>query len=243
MAHIEDVLLCAIAQEGKPYILGAEASKLDPDPPAFDCSELVQYACDRAGVNPPMPDGAFWQYKHCLNNGNLIDVPTGITTRGALLFRVTRLHPSAFDDVPHVVFSAGDGMTVEARGHAWGIGSWAAPGRFQAAGLIPGVDYSAGHDPLPAPVAPTLKEDDMAVRFIKAKDPIDAHHNVDTVYVMAADLTGPYTPAPDEAWLVDAAGRLKGRIVPPPDDAEIITIKGVTVEVVSGDFLRPLVAR
>lgn len=143
MTHIEDVLLFAIAQEGKPYLMGAEADAADPDPPMFDCSELVQWACARAEVVPVMPDGAFWQYRHCAQAGTLISVDEGIDTRGALLFRVVSAGPpSHFDDVPHVAMSAGDGMTVEARGHAWGIGSWGSPGRFQAAALIPGVDYS-----------------------------------------------------------------------------------------------------
>lgn len=146
--HIEDLLLEAIAQEGKTYILGAEADAADPDPPAFDCSELVQYAADRTGVEPRIPDGAYWQYRTCLIAGNLISVADGIATRGALLFRVTRNPPTHFDDVPHVAWSLGDGTTVEARGRAWGVGSWAAAGRFQAAGIIPGVDYSPGHGQL-----------------------------------------------------------------------------------------------
>lgn len=151
---IEEVLLYAIAQEGKRYILGAEADAADPDPPAFDCSELVQYACDRAGVDPRIPDGAYWQYRTCLLAGTLIPVPDGIATRGALLFRVTRNLPSRFDDVPHVAWSAGDGMTVEARGSAWGVGSWAAAGRFQAAGIIPGIDYTPGQERWPEVLDP-----------------------------------------------------------------------------------------
>lgn len=40
----------AEAQVGKPYILGAEASPRDPDPPAFDCSELVEWLYARSGT-------------------------------------------------------------------------------------------------------------------------------------------------------------------------------------------------
>lgn len=159
MPHIEDLLLIAIAQEGKTYLLGAEADAADPDPPKFDCSELVQYMCNRAEVVPVMPDGAFWQYRHCAQNNKLISVDQAIATRGALLFRETKSPPSKFDDVPHVAISLGDGMTVEARGRAWGVGSWGAAHRFQAAGLIPGVDYTPGHGQLPPPLPPQEKND------------------------------------------------------------------------------------
>lgn len=140
-------MLWAVAQEGKPYVMGAEADAADPDPPKFDCSELVQWAAARAGGE--IADGAFWQYETCRKAGTLIPVPQGIDTRGALLFRATTGRPARFDDVPHVAISAGDGLTVEARGRAWGVGAWGAAGRFQFAGLIPGFDYSP-RVPLPA---------------------------------------------------------------------------------------------
>ena len=46
----------AQAQAGDPYVYGAEANLADPNPKAFDCSELTQWAAKRAGVT--IPDGA-----------------------------------------------------------------------------------------------------------------------------------------------------------------------------------------
>jgi len=46
-------------QVGKPYVFGAEAAPNDPDPPAFDCSELVEWSCARVGV--VFPDGTWNQ--------------------------------------------------------------------------------------------------------------------------------------------------------------------------------------
>ena len=50
-------------QVGKPYVFGAEAAPNDPDPPAFDCSELVEWACARVGV--AFPDGTWNQIAAC----------------------------------------------------------------------------------------------------------------------------------------------------------------------------------
>src|SRR2546429_593882 len=40
----------ALEETGKRYVFGASASPTDPNPAAFDCSELVQWAAERKGV-------------------------------------------------------------------------------------------------------------------------------------------------------------------------------------------------
>lgn len=156
MPDIEAVLLWAISQTGKPYVLGAEWTPGEPPPEAEDCSELVQNACDDAGVTPAMPDGAYYQWRHCVNHGTVLgSIREGVDTRGALLFVEDPLAPTTFDTIPHVAISLGDGTTVEARGRAWGVGSFTAAGRFQHAARIPGVDYT------PRPTWPADEEDPM----------------------------------------------------------------------------------
>lgn len=138
---LERFIAEALDDKGKPYVFGAETSPLDPDPAAFDCSELVEHSAARAGITPKVPDGAFYQWRHSTNAGLAIPVAEGIRTRGALLF---------FGDgtgtgrqaITHVAISLGDGTTIEARGKAWGVGVWSAERGFDYAGRIPGLDYS-----------------------------------------------------------------------------------------------------
>ncbi|HET7487871.1 MAG TPA: NlpC/P60 family protein [Acidimicrobiales bacterium] len=135
MAHIEQILSLMISQSGDPYIFGARVSRTDPDPPAFDCSELIEWACKRAGVQ--MPDGSKNQKRFCVDEGGLgIPVPEAIDTRGALLFRMT-------GEPTHVVASLGNGETIEARGSKYGVGEFQVRNREWTHGArIPGVDYS-----------------------------------------------------------------------------------------------------
>jgi hypothetical protein len=157
--HIEDILLWAMAQDGDRYIFGYEIPLGVDNPPASDCSELVEFACNRAGLTTPvMPDGSWVQVRHCRNFGRLIPVTEAMNTRGALLFR--------FDGNPfdggrprsaHVGFSLGAFdpamgafKTIEARGTAWGVGVWSSIDRgWTHAGLIPGADYHTDHKPFP----------------------------------------------------------------------------------------------
>lgn len=146
MVPIEDVLLWAIAQRGDRYVFGAEASPLDPDPKAFDCSELVEWASARAGVTPKVPDGAYNQWLHCRLQKTELTVTAALALRGALLF-VGDGTGVGRQAITHVAISLGDGTTVEARGRLWGVGTWATKGRTWNYGArIPGVDYS------PAPI-------------------------------------------------------------------------------------------
>jgi cell wall-associated NlpC family hydrolase len=125
-------------QAGKRYVYGAEVRLDDPNPTAFDCSELVQWGCARVGV--VFPDGSGAQYAACKRAGTLISVADAAKTRGALLFR----GPGGSE---HVAVSRGNGKeTIEARGSAYGVMVAPVEGRFTAAGLIPGMDYSGGSD-------------------------------------------------------------------------------------------------
>jgi cell wall-associated NlpC family hydrolase len=131
----ENLLKKAQTQDGKPYIYGYEVDLSDPDPKAFDCSELIQWSCYQEGVIPQMPDGAIYQMRFCRNAGRLISVEKAMKIPGALLFRIS-------ENGNHVAFSQGDVTTFEARGRAYGVGSWSAKGRkWTHAALVPGVEY------------------------------------------------------------------------------------------------------
>lgn len=114
----------ALAQAGDRYVYGAEAKATDPNPDAFDCSELVEWAAARVGVK--FPDGTDAQLKAVKR----INVDQALRIRGALLF-----HPG------HVAISLGDGRTIEAAGRKYGVRSMSAGNRFTAAGLIPSLRY------------------------------------------------------------------------------------------------------
>ena len=148
----------ALSQSGDPYIFGVEVSPSDPDPDAFDCSELVQWVGARLDVHPTIPDGAYYQWRHCRNYNLAIPVQRGIDTRGALLF-VGDGTGAGRAAITHVAISLGDGSTIEARGSRWGVGSWQARGRFQWACLIPGIDYTHQEDTMtPAQEAKLTEE-------------------------------------------------------------------------------------
>jgi cell wall-associated NlpC family hydrolase len=135
----------ALAQHGDPYVWGAEAKVSNPDPHAFDCSELVQWAAGRAQVN--LPDGSWLQYLALQQQDATISVDKALKTPGALLFSFSS-DPAAGGGRPseaHVAISLGDGRTIEARGRRSGIGSWSAEHRFNYAAVIPGIsDGSVG---------------------------------------------------------------------------------------------------
>lgn len=119
----------ALAQRGDRYIFGTETNLNDPNPKAFDCSELVQWAAHQAGVS--VPDGTMNQLPYFRQKGTTVSVDQALRTRGALLFR-----PG------HVAISLGDGRTIEARGRDYGVNIFSAQGRGWTAGaLIPGLKY------------------------------------------------------------------------------------------------------
>jgi cell wall-associated NlpC family hydrolase len=129
----------ALAQAGDPYVWGASASPTDPNPKAFDCSELVKWAAKRAGVD--LPDGSWLQYLQLQQQGATIPVQQALQTPGALLFSFSQ-EPTPGGGRPahaHVAISLGNGRTIEARGRSYGVGSFDAGNRFQYAAVIPGL--------------------------------------------------------------------------------------------------------
>jgi cell wall-associated NlpC family hydrolase len=129
----------ALAQAGDPYVWGATASPTDPNPKAFDCSELVTWAAKRVGVD--LQDGSWLQYLQLKQQGATIPVQQALQTPGALLFSFSQ-EPTPGGGRPshaHVAISLGNGRTIEARGRSYGVGSFDAGNRFQYAAVVPGL--------------------------------------------------------------------------------------------------------
>jgi hypothetical protein len=139
MTTSEDFVHQCIAQRGKAYVFATEDSPLDPNPASFDCSELIQWGAARVGISPIVPDGAYFQWKHCTP----MSVDQGIHTRGALMFMGSGVGTGR-SAIHHVVCSLGDGTTIEARGRAYGVGVFSATRGFNFAGTIPGLTYVKG---------------------------------------------------------------------------------------------------
>ena len=138
----QQFLSTALSQAGKPYVWGASTSPTDPNPKAFDCSELTKWAAERVGAK--LPDVASAQYLYLKQHNALIPVSQALHTPGALLFHFDHEPKNLADDpsAGHVAISLGDGVhTIEARGHAYGTNVFAnAAGRgFNFAGVIPGM--------------------------------------------------------------------------------------------------------
>lgn len=133
-----------LSQAGKRYVFGHEVSPSDTDPSAFDCSELIEWGAAQLGVVPKVPDGSWYQARHCQNHGTRIPIADALTTMGALLFRFSSSpFTGARPTSSHVAVSLGDGRTIEAKGSRYGVGIFTSEGRgWTHAGLIPGVDYT-----------------------------------------------------------------------------------------------------
>src|SRR5262245_50295754 len=100
----------AKAQQGDPYKFGAETNLKDPNPTAFDSSELVEWAAHQAGFEG-MPDGSWNQYRYLHSQGTSMTVDEALHTKGALVFGFSS-DPLASADRPahaYVGISLGDG--------------------------------------------------------------------------------------------------------------------------------------
>lgn len=136
------------------------AQPSNPNPTLFDCSELVRWACQRAGLVPEMPDGSWFQHIHCKKFGTMTSISKAIATRGALLITSRDPNGVPIEPIPagpparaHIAFSLGDGRVFEARGITeFDVGINSAHNRsFSHAALIPGVTYPNAPAPLPPP--------------------------------------------------------------------------------------------
>ena len=167
-----EVVKLALKQSGDQYIFGWEVDLDDPDPDIFDCSELIQWLGAQLGIFPVVPDGSWYQYRHAWQHSTVISVQEAISTPGALLFRfssdpLTGGRPRS----AHVALSLGDGATIEARGSAWGVGSWAAYGRgWTHAALLPGVEYEKGNEDLAILTDQEQRELQLMLKLLKDMD-------------------------------------------------------------------------
>ena len=105
----------ADAQVGKPYVLGAETTPYQTDPPKFDCSELVEWVYARSGNK--ITDLAASQYQ-------VTKPVTDAPKAGDLVF--LRNNPARFNGIGHVAMltkklSNGDWRIIEARGRDYGV--------------------------------------------------------------------------------------------------------------------------
>ena len=145
----------ADAQVGKPYVLGAEASLNDNNPPKFDCSELVEWLFGRN--NTPIGDLAAWQF-------DKTKAVTGSPKVGDLVF--LRNNPARANRIGHVAvltskLSNGDWRIIEARGRASGVvrttlSYWKTRKYFTGVRRYPGFMLKTNQPPIPV-------NDDMRV--------------------------------------------------------------------------------
>lgn len=145
---VENFLLQMLGQAGDRYEFGAEAELSESDPTAWDCSELIQWAAGTCSppIEPTVPDGSWLQFRHIALHHCTSSIERAIATRGMVLARFSSSpleggRPTS----SHIAVSIGDGLTIEARGAAWGVGSWTSAQGVRGwthAGYLPGVDYT-----------------------------------------------------------------------------------------------------
>lgn len=143
-SKLSTFLEVAQAQKGDPYVYGADPKAADLDPDSFDCSALTQWAAHQVGVE--LPRIAEAQYMQAKGDNQLISVDEAIKTPGALLFYFSKEPTGPLPaGQAHVAISLGDGRTIEARGTAWGVGTWSAKDRsFNYAAVIPQISDAEG---------------------------------------------------------------------------------------------------
>ncbi len=203
---LQRFLESALAQTGDRYVYGAEVRLGDPNPTAFDCSELVEWAAHQAGVR--VPDGAWAQYQHLHQAGTLIPVDEAIRTPGALLFSFSSdPNGPSRPSHAHVAISLGNGTTIEAYGTEYGVGSFdATTRRFTYAAVIPGISASPDRPPdTPTQVtAPEPPVDDFDSRLELDPDSLDTDPRVLANSLELTDTpVAPHQPGAPEPGVPD----------------------------------------
>jgi len=122
----------------------------------WDCAEFMSwivfqdasilYGCNSDSANPAVADAytGAWQ-KDSASRGIRIPVQQAAAIVGGILLRF----PPAPGRMGHIVICDGNGGTVEAKGHAFGVVEDTVHGRRWDTGvLIPGIHYDTGASPL-----------------------------------------------------------------------------------------------
>lgn len=149
----QDLIDKAESRKGCIYRLGAIAPKDNPDyKGAFDCAELVSwaiyqcigklYGCENDNSTIPAKADAgttYWERDLSKDRVKAISITEARATPGAILLR----DPESDQGIEgHIVFSKGDGTTIEAMGRAWGVTNGKVDGRRWSDGiLIPEIIY------------------------------------------------------------------------------------------------------
>lgn len=208
---LDTFLRVALAQAGDTYIYGYETKLNDPNPHAFDCSELVQWSAHQADVN--VDDGAVYQYRQMQHAGTTMSVEEALHTRGALLFYFDSDPKSTLPDKAHVAISLGDGRTIEARNPRKGVNIFTADNkRFNYAAYIPGLSAPAattGAAGGTSTVADQLAVDTTALATA-ASAPADQLGIPTTDVVAGAEQTSIVTTVPGTETTTVPAGSTTG---------------------------------
>lgn len=154
-------------QVGKPYVLGAEAKPSDPDPPRFDCSELVEWLFHRVGA--PITDLAAAQF-------NATVKVTGAPRTGDLVF--LKNNPARPNGIGHVAvltarLAHGDFEVIEARGHRFGVvrstlSYWKNRRHFAGIRRYPELKLGGGGNAAPEPFRPLEVDGEFGPKTIAA---------------------------------------------------------------------------
>jgi N-acetylmuramoyl-L-alanine amidase len=140
----KDLLKLAASKIGQEYILGARVDMNDPlwDGP-WDCAEFVTWVIFRKtghlyGVTEENdPWTGAWMDDMLAGRVHRIPLALAIKTPGAILLRRNKRGG-------HIAFSCGNGKTIEARGHDYGVCSASADPDTRGwmyGILVPGVEY------------------------------------------------------------------------------------------------------
>lgn len=135
----------------RPYVLGAYVPKDNENySGAFDCAEFVAFVnyqvlgilfgTEKNDFSRKNSDDAYTGYfdRDAHKQGVIIPVAQAIRTPGAMLLRIAK-----GNSVGHIVFSQGDGTTVEAHSTKYGVIESRTDGRRWDIGiLLPGVEYT-----------------------------------------------------------------------------------------------------
>jgi cell wall-associated NlpC family hydrolase len=125
---VGDFMKNADAQVGDEYQWGAGRTGSDTN--EYDCSGLVIYAAQKAGI--PFPGGTAADQE---SRAGSISVEEALKIPGALLFR-------GGPPATHVGISLGDGRVLHAKGEQWGVIREAtSAGEWRSGGLMRGANY------------------------------------------------------------------------------------------------------